>query len=192
MARWDGAWVVAIGLGVGLLIAATALVPLSHALTGSYSPFVPDKSGEQTTTRGYKTGATDGVHAITPGQSAERGATAALRTTHSPGFIHGQVGRECIDSGEAMEHQGTTLEQEPWMVFAPAALQRPGLELCVNFGLCTGREATPAEIELLGQELLVKIGRVTIVSERRYEIGADAKATVHQLRVQLEPAALES
>ena len=91
-----------------------------------------------------------------------------------------------------MEHQGTTLEQEPWMVFAPAALQRPGLELCVNFGLCTGREATPAEIELLGQELLVKIGRVTIVSERRYEIGADAEATVHQLRVQLEPAALES
>jgi hypothetical protein len=32
------------------------------------------------------------------------------------------------------------------MVFAPAALQRPGLELCVNFGLCKGREATPAEI----------------------------------------------
>ena len=35
--------IVAIGLGVGLLIAATALVPLSHALTGGYTPFVPGK-----------------------------------------------------------------------------------------------------------------------------------------------------
>ena len=43
MARWEGALIVAIGLGVGLLIAATALVPLSHALTGAYSPFVPGK-----------------------------------------------------------------------------------------------------------------------------------------------------
>ena len=43
MARWEGALIVAIGLGVGLLIAATALVPLSHALTGGYSPFVPGK-----------------------------------------------------------------------------------------------------------------------------------------------------
>jgi hypothetical protein len=91
-----------------------------------------------------------------------------------------------------MEHQGTTLEHEPLMVFAPDAAEPPGLELCVNFGVCTGREATPAEIELLGQELLAKVGRVTLVSERRYEIGADAEATVHQLRVQLEPAALDS
>ncbi len=43
MARWEAALIVAIGLGVGLLIAATALLPLSHALTGGYSPFVPGK-----------------------------------------------------------------------------------------------------------------------------------------------------
>ncbi len=43
MARWESALIVAIGLGVGLLIAATALVPLSHALTGGYTPFVPGK-----------------------------------------------------------------------------------------------------------------------------------------------------
>ena len=30
-----------IGLGVGLAIAATALLPLSHALTGSLRPHVP-------------------------------------------------------------------------------------------------------------------------------------------------------
>ena len=41
MARWEAALIVAIGLGVGLAIAATALLPLSHALTGTLTPAVP-------------------------------------------------------------------------------------------------------------------------------------------------------
>ena len=41
MARWEAALIVAIGLGLGLLIAAAALLPLSHALTGSLRPTVP-------------------------------------------------------------------------------------------------------------------------------------------------------
>jgi putative ABC transport system permease protein len=41
MARWEAALIVTIGLGVGLAIAATALLPLSHALTGSLRPTVP-------------------------------------------------------------------------------------------------------------------------------------------------------
>jgi putative ABC transport system permease protein len=40
MARWEAALIVAIGLGLGLLIAAAALLPLSHALTGSLRPTV--------------------------------------------------------------------------------------------------------------------------------------------------------
>jgi len=41
MARWEAALIVAIGLGVGLAIAATALVPLTHSLTGGFQPYVP-------------------------------------------------------------------------------------------------------------------------------------------------------
>jgi putative ABC transport system permease protein len=41
MARWEGALIIAIGLGLGLAITAIALLPLSHALTGSLRPFVP-------------------------------------------------------------------------------------------------------------------------------------------------------
>ena len=41
MARWEAGLIIAIGLGVGLAIAATALLPLSHALTGSLRPHVP-------------------------------------------------------------------------------------------------------------------------------------------------------
>jgi putative ABC transport system permease protein len=40
MARWEAGLIIAIGLGVGLAIAATALLPLSQALTGSLRPHV--------------------------------------------------------------------------------------------------------------------------------------------------------
>jgi hypothetical protein len=33
--------IIAIGLGIGLAIAATALLPLSHALTGGFRPYAP-------------------------------------------------------------------------------------------------------------------------------------------------------
>jgi putative ABC transport system permease protein len=41
MARWEAGLIITIGLGGGLAIAAAALLPLSHALTGSLRPFVP-------------------------------------------------------------------------------------------------------------------------------------------------------
>jgi putative ABC transport system permease protein len=41
MARWEAALIIAVGLGLGLAIAATALMPLSHALTGRVRPYVP-------------------------------------------------------------------------------------------------------------------------------------------------------
>src|SRR5205085_1005895 len=41
MARWEAGLIVTIGIGLGLAIAATALLPLSHALTGSLRPHVP-------------------------------------------------------------------------------------------------------------------------------------------------------
>ncbi len=40
MARWEAALIIAIGLGAGLAITATALLPLSHALNGGL-PYVP-------------------------------------------------------------------------------------------------------------------------------------------------------
>ena len=41
MARWEAALIVTIGVGLGLAIAAVALLPLSHVLTGSIVPYVP-------------------------------------------------------------------------------------------------------------------------------------------------------
>jgi putative ABC transport system permease protein len=41
MSRWEAGLIVTIGLGLGLAISATALLPLSHALNGSLRPYVP-------------------------------------------------------------------------------------------------------------------------------------------------------
>ena len=41
MARWEAILIITIGLGIGLAITATALLPLSHALTGTLSPYAP-------------------------------------------------------------------------------------------------------------------------------------------------------
>ncbi|HEX3490482.1 MAG TPA: FtsX-like permease family protein, partial [Streptosporangiaceae bacterium] len=41
MARWEAVLIITIGLGIGLAITATALLPLSHALNGSFHPYAP-------------------------------------------------------------------------------------------------------------------------------------------------------
>ena len=44
MSRWEAGLIVTIGLGLGLAISATALLPLSHALNGSLRSYVPPVS----------------------------------------------------------------------------------------------------------------------------------------------------
>ena len=39
MARWEAVVIIAVGLGTGLAIAASALLPLSHAFTGGLRPY---------------------------------------------------------------------------------------------------------------------------------------------------------
>jgi hypothetical protein len=76
------------------------------------------------------------------------------------------------------------------LVFAAPTRELPALELRVNFGVFAGREATQAEIDSLGKELLEKARHVSIVSERHYEIGVDAESSVHQLRIEIPADAL--
>lgn len=59
-------------------------------------------------------------------------------------------------------------------------------EIRVNFGMHSGREATAAEIEELARELHARLPSFTIVSEHRFEFGADVEASVHQVRIEVE------
>jgi hypothetical protein len=74
---------------------------------------------------------------------------------------------------------------EPTMAFAVHQHETPAIEIRVNFGVFTGRDATLAEIERLGAWLLDEVGEVSIISEKRHEIAANAEASVHQVRIEL-------
>jgi hypothetical protein len=76
------------------------------------------------------------------------------------------------------------------LAFAVHEHEPPALEVRVNFGMFAGREATPAEIDDLGAQLLEKVGSVSIVSEERHEIDSHSEAAVHQVRIEVDSDAL--
>jgi hypothetical protein len=76
---------------------------------------------------------------------------------------------------------------QPPLVFAGAAEGDADLELVVNFGVFSGREATPAEIERLARRLLEELDSIEIICEQRYEFDREMEATVHRIRIELPP-----
>jgi hypothetical protein len=74
---------------------------------------------------------------------------------------------------------------EPELAFVTRTHDVPGLEIRVNFGVFAGREATPAELEELAHLLVPELDDVSVVSEQRHEVGEDAEASLHQVRVEI-------
>ena len=71
---------------------------------------------------------------------------------------------------------------QPELVFISAGPDGVA-ELVVNFGVYSGRQATPAEVERLARLLLEGVAAVEIVCEQRYEFSLNAEATVFRVRV---------
>ena len=93
-------------------------------------------------------------------------------------------------NGRAPRARPVVRGREPTVVFAPEVRDLPAVELCINFGLLAGREVSAAEIEQLAAQLLVRVARVSIVSERRFELGDAGGGAVHQLRIQVTRGAV--
>jgi hypothetical protein len=72
---------------------------------------------------------------------------------------------------------------DPSLVFVRPDADR--LEVVVNFGVFAGREATPAEIDRLGDALLERVRSVEIVCEHRYELDRERRGNVYLLRVEI-------
>jgi hypothetical protein len=77
------------------------------------------------------------------------------------------------------------VQTEPAIAFATPMHEPPGLEIRINFGMYAGREATPAEIDELGKELLARVREVSIISEERHEIADGTEVQLHQVRVEI-------
>jgi hypothetical protein len=60
------------------------------------------------------------------------------------------------------------------------------LELLVNFGVLTGREATQAEIDRLARALTPIPDRLAIVAERRHEYAQGTETVVNVVSVETE------
>jgi hypothetical protein len=75
---------------------------------------------------------------------------------------------------------------DPPVAFAVTRTAPPSLEIRINFGILSGREATPAEIDELGRRLLAVVPDISIVSENHYEIGHGHEAVVHLVKVELD------
>jgi len=77
------------------------------------------------------------------------------------------------------------VDVEPLAVYVSGASP---LELTVNFGICTGREPTRADIDGLGEMLLDFVSGVTLVAGRRYEFAQGAaESTAPEVKVEFPP-----
>lgn len=74
---------------------------------------------------------------------------------------------------------------EPAIAFCTRDPDSPGLEVRINFGVFAGRDATPAEIDDLGKELLPIVGEVAVVAEQRRELTEDVEVALHQVKVEI-------
>ena len=72
---------------------------------------------------------------------------------------------------------------------APMAFLDDEGDIRVNFGVFAGRDATQAEIDDLAKDLLDEVSAVTIVAEQRTIADREMEASVHQIRIELEPEA---
>jgi hypothetical protein len=79
------------------------------------------------------------------------------------------------------------MSTEPQLAFYQRQPEPPGLEVRVNFGIFAGRVATAAEIDELAQALLTKVGEITIIAEDRHEVGEGSEASLHQVRIDIDP-----
>lgn len=74
---------------------------------------------------------------------------------------------------------------EPAIAFCVTEHEEPALEVRVNFGVFSGRQATPAEIDNLARALHDHLDSFTIVAEERHEFGGDVEASLHQVVIEV-------
>jgi hypothetical protein len=77
------------------------------------------------------------------------------------------------------------LFDEPAVSLLVREWDEPGVEVRVNFGVFSGRHATPAEIDELAVSLKEIAPSFAIVSEDRHEFGDAVEAALHQVVIEV-------
>jgi hypothetical protein len=74
---------------------------------------------------------------------------------------------------------------EPAVAFLVEKPERPAVEVRINFGVLTGREVTPPEIDDLANALRAVAQGLEIVSEERHGFGNAQETAVHQVVLEI-------
>lgn len=74
---------------------------------------------------------------------------------------------------------------DPAVAFLVRDHKRPRLEVRVNFGVLTGRQVTPAEIDDLARLIRTIAPTFEIVAEDRHEFGNSIEMSVHQVVIEM-------
>jgi hypothetical protein len=75
---------------------------------------------------------------------------------------------------------------DPAIAFRVPPHEGPALEVRVNFGVYTGRNATAAEIDDLAHLLRTEVSIFTVIAEGRHEFGNDVEGALHQVVIEVE------
>jgi hypothetical protein len=75
---------------------------------------------------------------------------------------------------------------DPAIAFRVHPHEGPALEVRVNFGIYTGRNATPAEIDDLARALRSDVSRFAVTAEARHEFGDDVETSLHQVVIEVD------
>jgi hypothetical protein len=75
---------------------------------------------------------------------------------------------------------------DPAIAFRVRTPERPALEVRVNFGVYSGRNATPAEIDDLARCLRAEVPTFAVVAEERHQFGDGMETSLHQVVIEVE------
>jgi hypothetical protein len=74
---------------------------------------------------------------------------------------------------------------EQALAFRVQEHERPAVEVRVNFGLFSGRNATQAEIDDLARLLRDEVTSFSVVAEERHEFGGEVETSVRQVVIEV-------
>jgi hypothetical protein len=79
------------------------------------------------------------------------------------------------------------IAMDPAIAFRVPAQQGPALEVRVNFGVYSGRNATAAEIDDLARTLRAEVKTFAVVAEERHQFGDGMETALHQVVIEVDP-----
>ena len=96
-------------------------------------------------------------------------------------------------SGYGLPLRGRTRAMDAPLAVALDRLPRPSIQVLVNFGVFTGRDATRPEVERLVESLLERVPDATVTVQQRYEASAELTLGLHEVLIEVfEDAAVDS